>query len=128
MTHKQRAFDFQKLVEGIRKVHEHCIAQAGKAVNITLTLRNWSIGCYLQEYEQRGEDRAAYGTRLLENLAGALQSSLDRCYTGRYLRLCRQFYATYPQIRKSLISEFALPTKRNRAKRERERLRMTDFR
>ena len=30
---------------------------------------------------------------------------LDKCYTGRYLGLCRQFHETYPQIQKSLISE-----------------------
>jgi hypothetical protein len=30
---------------------------------------------------------------------------VHRCYTARYLRLCRQFYETYPQIWKSLISE-----------------------
>jgi hypothetical protein len=33
------------------------------------------------------------------------QKSLDKCYTARYLRLCRQLYTIYPQIRKSLISK-----------------------
>ena len=37
-----------------------------------------------------------------------MHKELDRCYTDRYLRLCRQFYETYPQIRKSLISESGL--------------------
>ena len=80
-------------------------AQAGKAVNISLTLRNWAIGYYIQEYEQNGADRAKYGRQLLERLADKLQLSIDKCYTSRYLRLCRQFYETYPQIRKSLISK-----------------------
>lgn len=64
------------------------------------------IGCYIREYEQNGEDRAKYGAQILEYLGKELQSSLDKCYTARYLRLCRQFYATYPHIRKSLISKF----------------------
>ena len=42
-------------------------------------------------------------------MADELKNSLDRCYTDRYLRLCRQFYETYPKIRKSLISKFDLP-------------------
>lgn len=32
------------------------------------TLRNWLIGCYIVEYEQKGCDRAKYGDRLLKRL------------------------------------------------------------
>lgn len=103
--------DFNALVAAIRQVHEHLAAQAGKAVNISLTLRNWAIGCYIREYEQNGEDRAQYGEQLLEKLAVTLQDGLDKCYTDRYLRLCRQFYDIYPQIRKSLISRFGSDAK-----------------
>jgi len=97
---------FNELVASIQEVHEQLAAQASKAVNVSLTLRNWAIGCYLREYEQKGADRATYGKLIVERLADELQSSLDRCYTGRYLRLCRQLYEIYPQIRKSLISKF----------------------
>ncbi len=99
---------FDHLIGSIRQIHAQLAVQAGRAVNISLTLRNWSIGCYIREYEQNGTDRAEYGQKLLETLAVELQQSLDRCYTGRYLRLCRQLYETYPQIRKSLISKFGL--------------------
>ncbi|MBU4402898.1 MAG: DUF1016 family protein, partial [Actinobacteria bacterium] len=70
--------------------------------------RNWVVGCYIREYEQNGADRAEYGAEVLDHLSRELQGSLDKCYTDRYLRLCRQFYDTYPQIRKSLISKFGL--------------------
>ncbi|MFC1850868.1 YhcG family protein [candidate division CSSED10-310 bacterium] len=63
------------------------------------------MGCYVSEYELKGADRAEYGKYLLSRLAGELQKSIDRCYSERYIRLCRQFYQTYPQIRKSVISE-----------------------
>lgn len=96
---------FKTLISAIQRTHEHLIAQASRAVNLSLTLRNWMIGYYIREYEQNGLDRAEYGAQVFERLAGFLQNELDRCYTGRYLRLCRQFYITYPQIRKSLISE-----------------------
>jgi len=99
---------FDTTVQSIRQVPEHLAARASHAVNVTLTLRNWAIGCHIREYEQNGTDRARYGERLLEGLAARLQETLDKCYTGRYLRLCRQFYDTYPHIRKSLISEFGL--------------------
>jgi len=104
-------FDFAALIVAIRRAHENLTAQAGRAINISLTLRNWLIGGYIREYEQKGADRAEYGTKVLEHLAGELQKSLDKCYSDRYLRLCRQLYATYPQIRKSLISKFGPPPK-----------------
>ncbi|MCK5381143.1 MAG: DUF1016 family protein [Candidatus Latescibacteria bacterium] len=112
MADKLMTFDFNALVAAIRQAHEYMTAQAGRAVNVSLTLRNWVIGCYIREYEQNGADRAEYGSQVLEHLGGELQESLDKCYTDRYLRLCRQLYATYPQIRKSLISKFGQLGKR----------------
>jgi predicted nuclease of restriction endonuclease-like (RecB) superfamily len=115
MRNESDSFNFSSLVSAIRKTHEYMAAQAGRAVNISLTLRNWTIGCYIREFEQNGLDRAEYGNQVLELLAKELQVSLDRCYSARYLRLCRQLYTTYPQIRKSLISRFGLPGKRKSA-------------
>ncbi|HQL87582.1 MAG TPA: PDDEXK nuclease domain-containing protein [Lentisphaeria bacterium] len=100
---------FESLVLSIREVHNLVMAQVGRAVNIGLTLRNWLIGQRIRDYEQGGAERAEYGAELCDRLATRLASELDRCYTGRYLRLCRQFYSLYPHIRKSLISESRLP-------------------
>lgn len=96
---------FDLLVSAIGQVHAEMAAQAGRAVNMSLTLRNWLIGFYIAEYEQQGSDRAQYGDRLLERL------SLDLLKVGvvraeeRELRRYRQFYTTYPQIRDSLTPE-----------------------
>ncbi len=51
-------------------LHTHQIAQSGAihAVNQLATLRNWLIGYYIVEYEQKGSDRAKYGERLLKRL------------------------------------------------------------
>ena len=97
--------DFTALVTAVCLVHDHCAAAVNRTVNTTLTLRNWLIGNYIRDYEQHGADRAQYGTRLLEKLSDSLQGCLDRCYTGRYLGLCRQLFDVYPSIRKSVISE-----------------------
>ncbi|MFC2146086.1 DUF1016 N-terminal domain-containing protein [Acidobacteriota bacterium] len=105
---KKQQLTFVELVESIRVTHDLFSVQAVRAVNISLTLRNWIIGFFIREYEQNGKDRAEYGTQLIERLAAHLQKGIDECYSDRYLRLCRQFYGTYPQIRKSLISKFDL--------------------
>jgi hypothetical protein len=51
--------DFRTLVSSIRQVNDNLTAQAGRAVNISLTLRNWMIGAYIDEYELCGADLAA---------------------------------------------------------------------
>jgi hypothetical protein len=97
--------DFTALVNAVRRVHDECAATVNRTVNTTLTLRNWLIGSYIRDYEQNGSDRAQYGHHLLEKLSESQQECLDRCYTGRYLGLCRQLFDAYPSIRKSVISE-----------------------
>ena len=91
-------WNFEKLVGVIRQVHEELAAQAGRSVNISLTLRNWLVGCYIAEYELRGSDRANYGDSLLTQLAKRLTelkvSNSNRRQLYRYLR----FYRLYPEI------------------------------
>ena len=65
-------FDFRALVGAIRQVNDNLTAQAERAVNISLTLRNWMIGAYIEEYELSGADRANYGDELLVNLSREL--------------------------------------------------------
>ena len=97
---------FKQLVSSIRTVHQELAAQAGKAINISLTLRNWLIGCHIAEYEQNGNDRAEYGEKLLDRLSAELNRlRVSRC-GERELRRYRQFYQAYPHIRESLPPEF----------------------
>ena len=67
--------DFKKLVDAIEQVHNQLSVQACRAVNTSLTLRNWLIGLYIREYEQHGADRAQYGESLLERLSEELRRS-----------------------------------------------------
>jgi len=60
MNANRREWSFEKLVAFIRQVHEELAAQAGRAVNLSLTLRNWLIGSYIAEYEFSGADRAGF--------------------------------------------------------------------
>ena len=92
------ALSFDRLVAAIETVDSEMAAQALRAVNLSLTLRNWLIGFYIEEYERRGVDRQQYGTKLLDQLANSLnQNGVSRC-DRRELYRYRQFYLTYPQI------------------------------
>ena len=92
------ALNFGQLVGAIRQEHDELAAHASRAVNTSLTLRNWMIGLHVEEYERRGVDRAEYGEKLMDVLADRLAklgvSHCDRREIYRY----RHFYLTYPQI------------------------------
>ena len=98
--------NFNTLVKTIADIHQRTHASATKAVNMSLTLRNWMIGAYIVEFEQNGEDRASYGEKLLSRLAEYLgKQGIPRC-DARELRRFRGFYSTYPQIGDTVGSEW----------------------
>ena len=101
----EAGLNLDKLVETIREINDTLSARASRAVNAALTMRNWLIGFYVQEYEQRGLDRADYGEKVLDSISLRLRSvGVSRC-EARELRRYRRFYQVYPQIRETLSPE-----------------------
>lgn len=101
-TTNSPALSFDRLVAAIGQAHAELAAQATRAVNTSLTLRNWLIGFHIAEYEQQGADRADYGERLLERLADRLTTAGVSRADSRELRRYRLFYLAYPEIRETL--------------------------
>ena len=97
--------NFEELIDNVYQTHCYLQLDAQKAVNQNLTTRNWLIGYYIVEFEQGGEDRAKYGTRLLEEMAKRIKGKGIKGLNLRALRNCRMFYATYPQIRQTVSAE-----------------------
>jgi len=94
---------FSQLSQILKDTNERLFRSAVKAVNVNLTMRNWFFGYYIVEFDQHGEDRARYGTQLLNTLAGDLAI---KGLTAPELSRCRQFYKTYPQIVELIPREF----------------------
>jgi hypothetical protein len=101
-------FTFSELVSTIEKTHKYFSAQANRAINVSLTLRNWFIGFYIREYEQNGADRAKYGQELFPKLSQQLKKTGVLEYHFRELRRCRSFYEAYPQIGGALSPQLDL--------------------
>jgi len=100
------ATTFSAVIASIARAHHKLATQASKAVNISLTLRNWLIGYHLAEYELHGTDRANYGENLFANVADALtQTGVPSC-GKRQLYAYLGFYQAYPQIVRSLPAQF----------------------
>ena len=86
---------FDDLSESIIQTHQSAQYTAIRAVNQMATLRNWLIGCYIVEYEQKGSDRAKYGERLLKRLEERVNT---KGLNLTLFKVSRNFYLSYPQI------------------------------
>lgn len=89
---------FDVLVSAVQHTHTVLQQSAVKAINKHLTIRNWLIGFYIIEFEQKGEDKAAYGEKLLANLSDALSDKGVSNVNERELRRYRTFYLIYPEL------------------------------
>ena len=87
---------FEELSAFVLQTHQTAQAGAIRAVNQMATLRNWLIGCYIVEYEQKGSDRAKYGDRLLKRLEEKVNT---KGLNETLFLASRRFYVYYPQIR-----------------------------
>jgi predicted nuclease of restriction endonuclease-like (RecB) superfamily len=87
--------NFNALLSAIEQTHRHFQQQAIKAVNVSLTVRNWLVGYYIVEFEQFGEERALYGEQLITRLAEHLSV---KGLGETNLKNCRLFYKTYPEL------------------------------
>lgn len=95
--------DFKQLAQLFKQTNEQLLVQAIRTVNTNLTIRNWLFGFYLIEYEQKGNDRAEYGDKLLLKLADKINI---KGLTAPELSRCRQFYKTYPEILGTVSQKF----------------------
>ena len=87
---------FDDLSAYVLHTHRYTQTVAIKAVNQLATMRNWLIGCYIVEYEQKGKDRAQYGERLLKRLEEKVKC---RGLNETLFKVSRLFYQEYPQLR-----------------------------
>ncbi|MDR4496456.1 MAG: DUF1016 N-terminal domain-containing protein [Candidatus Scalindua sp.] len=92
-----------KLINAIQNINDELSIQASRAVNVSLTLRNWILGFYIVEYELHGSGRAKYGEKLIEVLAQSL-SDISRTQK-RELNRYRLFYKVYPQIEEAVTPQ-----------------------
>ncbi|MBC8185690.1 DUF1016 family protein [candidate division KSB1 bacterium] len=101
--------NFESLVSELVQLHHQSEQQTTKAINVGMTIRNWLIGHHIVEYEQNGEDRAKYGEKLLESIAEEFKKKKIKGMSETNLKVFRQFYEFYPQIRQSLNDQSYFP-------------------
>lgn len=96
------------LLNAIQQANRFFLTQVQKQVNTSFTVRNWIIGYYLAEYEQKGKDRAEYGEQIIKNVSQRLQKAGIKGLSLTTLQLYKQFYYTYPQIAQTVPNHLQL--------------------
>ncbi len=80
----------------VRAILQSSRHHALQTVNAAMVEAYWQIGREIVEEEQRGQDRAAYGARLIDELAVALTREYGQGFVPRNLRYMREFYRAFP--------------------------------
>ena len=103
----QRTFPvLTPLLGQLRALIAHARTQVLRSVDAIQVQTCWEVGRHIVEFEQLGQDRAAYGTRLLPSLAEQLTKEFGRGFDVSNLRYMRQFYQAFP-IRDALRHELS---------------------
>ena len=95
---------YQVVFGDVSKIVDAARDSATRSVNAAMTAAYWLIGHRIVEFEQSGEERARYGTALMERLAADLTQRFGRGFSRQNIQYMRLFYVSYPsdQIRQAL--------------------------
>ena len=96
--------DINGLYQEVREIITSARQNAVRSVDFCRVQMYWQIGRRILEEEQKGKERADYGSYLLKNLAKKLEPEYGSGFSVRQLEMCRQFYRIYP-IANTLYSQ-----------------------
>ena len=87
---------YSNLVESIGSLLTSARARIASSVNTVLVQTYWNIGKYIVEYEQKGAERAVYGSNLLERLSTDLTNRYGKGFSRSNILYMRKFYVCFP--------------------------------
>ena len=86
---------YNGLIESIGHLLESGRNQVAQSVNIILVQTYWTVGQYIVEFEQQGNEKAEYGTFLFEQLSRDLTSRYGKGFSRSNLLYMRKFYLEF---------------------------------
>lgn len=105
--------DYSGIHSDIVTLLENARRAVARSVNALMTASYWEIGRRIVEFEQGGQDRAAYGEALVERLAFDLSQRFGRGFSRQNLWQMRAFHLAWPanHILQTLSGESTPPQK-----------------
>lgn len=80
----------------IKNILQSARDNAYRHINFVMVEAYWNIGQQIVEDEQRGKDRAEYGSYLIKELSSKLTKDFGKGFTTTNLKMMRQFYQAFP--------------------------------
>jgi len=88
----------QQFLNQIKEIVSNARQRAIQSVNTERVLMYWQIGKLIFEEEQKGKDRATYGTFLIKSIETELKPVFGTVFSSRQLYRCVQFYKVFPIV------------------------------
>lgn len=88
--------EYQELIHQVGRDLENGRRQFVTAVNNVMVRTYWTIGQHIVEYEQKGQEKAEYGSCLLKQLSKDLTNSYGEGFSMSNVTKMRKLYLTYP--------------------------------
>ena len=94
---------YQALLDQIRQTYSNGQASAIRAARRQMVLTYWAIGKHIVEFEQGGNEKAKYGSKILERLSRDLSDQLGKGFSRTNLISMRLCFIRYPDV--TLLSD-----------------------
>ncbi len=92
---------YSELIDKIGSLLQQGRQQAAQSVNTILVQTYWYIGQHIVEFEQKGNEKAEYGSQLFERLSKDLTIAYGKGFSRSNLSYMRKLYLSFP-IRETL--------------------------
>ena len=87
--------EFNELFDKAGRLIERARSAIGSMANMLTVYSSFQMGKYIVEQEQKGENRAKYGTQVLDTLSSFLTEKFGRGFSRTNIASMRKFYLIY---------------------------------
>lgn len=92
------ASELETLYADIRQILEQARSRAYQAVNAEMVQAYWNIGRVIVEKEQQGQQRAEYGTALIDGIAERLTQDYGKGFSRRNIFHMKAVYLAFQKV------------------------------
>jgi len=89
---------YQELLDSIGEILQQARLEAFRQVNSILITTYWEIGRHIVVYEQKRQEKADYGSELLDNITADLKKRYGKGFSRSNVFNFRRLYLAYPKI------------------------------
>lgn len=87
--------NYEQLIANIGTILAEGRNRVATAINTALVQTYWTIGQHIVEYEQQGNERAEYGSKLLDRLSHDLSERYGKGFSRSNVVYIRKFYLSF---------------------------------